>query len=29
LRENVLFLPKPLDPRKLMASVERFTLSPR
>jgi CheY-like chemotaxis protein len=29
LQENVLFLPKPLDPRKLMASVERFTLSPR
>jgi DNA-binding NtrC family response regulator len=29
LQEKVIFLPKPLDPGKLMASVERFTLSPR
>ena len=29
LQENVIFLPKPLDPRELMAAVERFTLSPR
>jgi len=25
LQEKVIFLPKPLDPGKLMASVERFT----
>jgi DNA-binding NtrC family response regulator len=27
LQEKVIFLPKPIDPGKLMASVERFTLS--
>jgi DNA-binding NtrC family response regulator len=27
LQEKVIFLPKPLDPEKLMASVERFTSS--
>ncbi len=29
LQEKVIFLPKPLDPGKLMASVERFTSPPR
>ncbi len=29
LQDNVTFLPKPLDPGKLMATVERFTSHPR
>jgi hypothetical protein len=29
LQEKVIFLPKPLDPGKLMESVERLTSPPR